>query len=105
LRSRSPKCFGLFNRAPNEQISIDPLKHDPAGVHDLSGCNAQAGTAGISTEVEMKVNQVSVLVSKKIGKNFCSWSLSYGTTARLCYEALVALGNHVEGLIWVSASG
>ena len=29
----------------------------------------------------MKVNQVSVLVSKKIGKNFSSWSLSYGATA------------------------
>ena len=29
----------------------------------------------------MKVHQVSVLVSKKIGKNFCSWSLSYGATA------------------------
>ncbi len=29
----------------------------------------------------MKVNQVSVLVSKKIGKNFCSWSVSYGATA------------------------
>ena len=31
----------------------------------------------------MKVNQVSVLVSKKIGKNFCSWSLSYGATAEV----------------------
>ncbi len=39
--------------------------------------------AGISTEVEMKVNQVSVLVSKKVGKNFCSWSLSYGATAEV----------------------
>ena len=37
----------------------------------------------ISTEVEMKVNQVSVLVSKKIGKNFCSWSVSYGATAEV----------------------
>jgi hypothetical protein len=27
------------------------------------------------------------------------------TTARLCYEALVELGNHVDGLIWVSAGG
>jgi len=26
-----------------------------------------------------------------------------GTTARLCCEALVALGNHVDGLIWVYA--
>ncbi len=25
-----------------------------------------------------------------------------GTTARLCYEALVALGHHVDGLIWVA---
>jgi len=28
-------------------------------------------------------NQVSVLVSKKIGKNFCSWSLSYGATPKV----------------------
>ena len=31
----------------------------------------------------MKVHQVSVLVSKKIGKNYCSWSLSYGASATL----------------------
>jgi predicted amidophosphoribosyltransferase len=31
--------------------------------------------------------------------------ITSGTTARLCYEALVALGNHVDGLIWVSAGG
>ncbi|RJR27513.1 MAG: phosphoribosyltransferase [Desulfobacteraceae bacterium] len=29
--------------------------------------------------------------------------ITSGTTARLCYEALVALGNHVDGLIWVYA--
>ena len=28
--------------------------------------------------------------------------ITSGTTARLCYEALVQLGNHVDGLIWVS---
>lgn len=31
----------------------------------------------------MKPNQVSVLISKKIGKNFCSWSVSHGVTAEL----------------------
>ncbi len=31
--------------------------------------------------------------------------ITSGTTARLCYEALVGLGNHVDGLIWVSAGG
>jgi hypothetical protein len=40
-----------------------------------------------STKIErgddMRVNQISVLVSKKIGKNFCSWSVSYGATAEL----------------------
>ena len=29
--------------------------------------------------------------------------ITTGTTARLCYEALIALGNHIDGLIWVSA--
>jgi len=28
--------------------------------------------------------------------------ITSGTTARLCYEALVDLGNHVDGLIWVA---
>jgi hypothetical protein len=27
------------------------------------------------------------------------------TTAKLCYKALVALGKHVDGLIWVYAGG
>jgi len=31
--------------------------------------------------------------------------ITSGTTASLCYEALVELGNHVDGLIWVSAGG
>ena len=31
--------------------------------------------------------------------------ITSGTTARLCYEALVKLGNHMDGLIWVSAGG
>ncbi len=31
--------------------------------------------------------------------------ITTGTTARLCYEALVRMGNHVDGLIWVSAGG
>jgi len=31
--------------------------------------------------------------------------ITSGSTARLCCEALVALGNHVDGLIWVSAGG
>ena len=73
-RSLCDACYFKTGERINEQIPIDPLKHNLAGVHD---------TAGISTEVEMKVNQVSVLVSKKIGKNFCSWSLSYGATAEV----------------------
>jgi len=28
--------------------------------------------------------------------------ITSGTTARLCYKALVGLGNHVDGLIWVA---
>ena len=40
-------------------------------------------TTKIERTNDMRVNQVSVLVSKKIGKNFCSWSLSYGATAEL----------------------
>ena len=32
---------------------------------------------------QMKPTQVSVLISKKIAKNFCSWSVSHGVTADL----------------------
>ena len=31
----------------------------------------------------MQVNGISVLVSKKLGQEFCSWSVSYGVTADL----------------------
>ena len=31
----------------------------------------------------MKANGISVLVSKKLGQEFCSWSISYGVTADL----------------------
>ena len=34
----------------------------------------------------MKVTKISVLVSKKLGKNFSSWSISYGATAELDNE-------------------
>jgi len=36
---------------------------------------------------------------------FVDDGITSGTTARLCYEALVVPGNHVDGLIWVSARG
>jgi len=64
-KSLCDQCYFKTGERVNKQIPIDPVKH----------C--------ISTEVAMKVNQVSVLVSKKIGKNFCSWSLSYGATAEV----------------------
>jgi len=31
--------------------------------------------------------------------------ITSGTTARLCYEVLAALGDHMDGLIWVYAGG
>jgi hypothetical protein len=37
----------------------------------------------IKEDLHMKPKQVSVLISKKIGKNFCSWSVSHGVTAEL----------------------
>ena len=52
----------------------------------------------------MKPRQISVLVSKKLGKDFCSWSVSYGTTADLeesesFDEALLALDKQLRSLI------
>ncbi|MBW2026580.1 MAG: hypothetical protein JRI90_14605 [Deltaproteobacteria bacterium] len=64
-RSRCENCYFNSGRRLNEAVPVDPIRHE------------------LSTEVEMKVNQVSVLVSKKVGRNFCSWSLSYGATAEV----------------------
>jgi len=64
-RSRCDNCYFSTGKRVNKDIPIDPIKQS------------------FSTEVEMKVNQVSVLVSKKVGRNFCSWSLSYGVTAEV----------------------
>ena len=64
-RSRCAECYFNTGKRINEPDSLNPLKPE------------------IKTEVDMKVNQVSVLVSKKIGKNYCSWSLSYGASATL----------------------
>jgi hypothetical protein len=64
-RSKCESCYFNTGKRINEGLPIDPIKQT------------------FNTEVEMKVNQVSVLVSKKVGKNFCSWSLSYGATAEV----------------------
>jgi hypothetical protein len=52
----------------------------------------------------MKPNQVSVLISKKVGKNFCSWSVSHGVTAELesedhFMEAIAVLDSDLKGLV------
>jgi len=68
------QCYFRTRERMNKKLPIDPLRYDAVGSPEA---------ADVKTEVEMKVNQVSVLVSKKIGKNFCSWSLSYGATAEV----------------------
>ena len=37
----------------------------------------------IKEDFHMRPKQISVLISKKIGKDFCSWSVSHGVTAEL----------------------
>jgi len=37
----------------------------------------------ILEDFHMRPKQVSVLISKKVGKNFCSWAVSHGVTAEL----------------------
>lgn len=53
---------------------------------------------------QMKPTQVSVLISKKIGKNFCSWSVSHGVTAELedhehFIEAISTLDGELKHLV------
>ena len=55
----------------------------------------------------MKPTQVSVLISKKIGKNFCSWSVSQGVTAELedgdhYKEAIIELDTNLKELVAMS---
>jgi len=55
----------------------------------------------------MKPTQVSVLISKKIGKNFCSWSVSQGITAELedgdhYKEAIIELDTNLKELVAMS---
>jgi len=84
-RSWCESCYFRTGKLINEELPIDPIRLAPIASRAESdgGDDLSAKQAGIHTEVEMKVNQVSVLVSKKIGKNFCSWSLSYGATAEV----------------------
>ena len=67
-------CYLKTRGRSYEDLSLDSIKLEPVAIRD--------GVI-ITREVEMKVNQVSVLVSKKIGKNFSSWSVSYGATAEV----------------------
>lgn len=55
----------------------------------------------------MKVHQVSTLVSKKIGRNFCSWSVSLGATAEVEQEedytnVIRSLESELKGMVSVS---
>jgi len=55
----------------------------------------------------MKPTQVSVFISKKLGKNFCSWSVSQGVTAELeegdhYKEALIILDTEIKELVAAS---
>ena len=70
-RSHCDSCYFKTRERINGNVPIDPILL----------ARTEAATAdnhGISMEAIMKVNQVSVLVSKKIGKNFCSWSHAFG---------------------------
>jgi hypothetical protein len=52
----------------------------------------------------MKANGVSIIVSKKYGQNYCSWSVSYGVTGDLdegekFEDALVATESRLKELL------
>lgn len=57
----------------------------------------------------MRIHKVSALVSKKLGKNFNSWSVSLGASGNLeqesYQEALVGLKNELQDLITRSLPG
>jgi len=105
-RSQCEECYFKAGDRGEERIPMDPVKRncltsDPAENENQTAGVAEA--AEMTTEVDMKVNQVSVLVSKKIGKNFCFWSLSYGATATVeeehFSEAISALDTQLRDMV------
>jgi hypothetical protein len=87
-------CYFRTGQRVYEDYSLNPIKLKPVLPEEM---------VTITREVEMKVNQVSVLVSKKIGKNFSSWSLSYGATADVeeehYTEAIVQLDTQLREMV------
>jgi hypothetical protein len=91
------KCSGCFfsgalvdekNGSNNGPEMFDPLKFQ----------------IEITEDLHMRPKQVSVLISKKVGKNFCSWSVSHGVTAELesddYYEdAIASLDSSLKAMI------
>jgi len=65
--------------------------------HRFFHTDASAYEARMSSFGSWNVRNRSIL--------FVDDCITTGTTARLCYQALVGMGNHVDGLIWVSAGG
>jgi hypothetical protein len=85
-KSHCDSCYFKSREKINKDIPIDPIlfAYGPAR-QGLYVCETEK-TDPASTrdkEAAMKVHQVSVMVSKKIGKNFCSCSVSYGATAAI----------------------
>ena len=93
--------LSFFGRRLNEAVPVDPIRHETEDPPGGRGVRVERGQ--ISMEVQMKVNQVSILVSKKVGRNFCSWSLSYGATAEVedehFTEVISQLDNQLKEMV------
>ena len=86
--SRCSECFFSGEITNGGARMIEPLKFQ----------------IQITEDFHMKPKQVSVLISKKVGKNFCSWSVSHGVTAELededhYQEAIAVLDKDLKRMI------
>jgi hypoxanthine phosphoribosyltransferase len=59
------------------------------------GCHASLSQSRPKLLETWDIQQKSIL--------FVDDCITSGMTARLCYQVLVGMGNHVDGLIWVAA--
>jgi predicted amidophosphoribosyltransferase len=94
------------NRCPNRYCVYDLVKiiSRMTGIPFIPAFSQKTDKANHGRHASLKQSKPTFLKSWNIENRsilFVDDCITSGTTARLCYDALVALGNHLDGLIWV----
>jgi len=96
------------NRCPNRYCVYDLAKaiSRMTGIPFIPAFSQKTDKVHHGRHASLNQSEPKLLESWNIRNRsilFVDDCITSGTTARLCYEALVARGNHVDGLIWISA--